>query len=428
MINNRLELAMDAGKHAFWDWDVKTNQTYFSPRYFTMLGYEPGDFNTEYQSWLNLLHPEDRHEASSIVQVCIKKSTPFSLDFRMKTKSGTWKWIRGKGKPYKSDRDGKLLRVVGTHEDITESKMALEELVESKKKYYDMIQNLMEGFYSVTPEGVLLEHNIEFTKILGLDPHKDYKGIFLPELWFTPENRKEYLEVLEKEGRISNYEIKVKRADDTKIEVMINARLVKDENGKPLRIEGSFLDISERKNMETKLLHSHNLMRYIIEHSNGAIAVHDKEMKYIYVSQRYLKDYKIEDPDIIGKHHYEVFPDLPQKWRDIHQRALKGEITSAERDPYPRADGTVEWTRWECRPWHKANSLIGGFIVYTEIITQRIKDELELKEKLNELEKFNKVMVGRENKMIELKREINHLLSELNLPARYSTPDESDQE
>ncbi len=75
-----------------------------------------------------------------------------------------------------------------------------------------------------------------------------------------------------------------------------------------------------------------------------------------------------------------VFPDLPQKWRDVHQRALAGEVSSSEEDPYLREDGTVDWTRWECRPWYESDGSIGGFIIYTEVITDRKRREDELRE------------------------------------------------
>uniref|UniRef100_UPI00351CB54D PAS domain S-box protein n=1 Tax=Methanomethylovorans sp. TaxID=2758717 RepID=UPI00351CB54D len=107
-------------------------------------------------------------------------------------------------------------------------------------------------------------------------------------------------------------------------------------------------------------------------------AVHDRDLKYIYVSQRYLNDYKVKESEIIGKHHYEVFPDLPPKWRDVHQKALMGEVSSAEDDPYMREDGSVDWTRWECRPWYEADGSIGGIVVYTEVITERKLVEKEL--------------------------------------------------
>jgi PAS domain S-box-containing protein len=143
--------------------------------------------------------------------------------------------------------------------------------------------------------------------------------------------------------------------------------------------ESHLKNITERMQSEQALSHSHELMRYVIEHSQSAIAIHDRDMKYIYVSQRYLQDYKVKDKDIIGKHHYDIFPDLPQKWRDVHQKALSGVISSADNDTYMRDDGTMEWTRWECRPWYEADGTIGGIIVYTEVITDRKKEEEALR-------------------------------------------------
>jgi PAS domain S-box-containing protein len=134
-------------------------------------------------------------------------------------------------------------------------------------------------------------------------------------------------------------------------------------------------EIAERKQAAGALAHSHDLMRYIIEHNRSSISVHDRDLKYIYVSQRYLEDYNIKERAIIGKHHYEVFPDLPQKWRDVHQKALSGQILSAEEDVYVNADGTEVWTRWECRPWYQADNSIGGIILYTEVITEKKKME-----------------------------------------------------
>lgn len=148
------------------------------------------------------------------------------------------------------------------------------------------------------------------------------------------------------------------------------------------------------KHFEEKLAHSHELMRYIIEHANSAVAVHDRELRYIYVSQNYLNQYRVKERDVIGKHHYEVFPDLPRKWREVHRRALAGEVSRADRDPYERADGTVEWTRWECRPWYEADHSIGGIIVYTEVITERVRAE-ETHAELSRLleDSFNEIYV-----------------------------------
>lgn len=144
-------------------------------------------------------------------------------------------------------------------------------------------------------------------------------------------------------------------------------------------------EITDRKKADIQLNHTKYLLQYVVEHTNSAVAVHDRDLRYLYVSKRYLRDYKVTDRNVIGKHHYEVFPDLPQKWRDVHQKALAGEVSSAEDDPYHREDGSVEWTRWECRPWYEADGEIGGIIVYTEVITKRKQAELEFKKTADQL-------------------------------------------
>jgi len=151
-----------------------------------------------------------------------------------------------------------------------------------------------------------------------------------------------------------------------------------NHQGKPLLMVGTHTDITQEKTLQEAVSHSHDLMQYIIHHNQSAIAVHDKDLRYIFVSQKYIDEYDVKDSDIIGKHHYDVFPDLPQKWRDVHQRVLKGEVISADRDIYIRQNGMHDWTRWECRPWYEKDGSIGGIIVYTEIITKHIQREIEI--------------------------------------------------
>ena len=110
------------------------------------------------------------------------------------------------------------------------------------------------------------------------------------------------------------------------------------------------------------------LMHYVVEHDLTAIAILDTDLHFMMASRRFLGDYRVEEEEIIGRHHDEVFPDIPQKWRDVHQRALQGEVTRSEQDVFLRADGRTDYTRWECRPWYRANGSIGGIILYTELL------------------------------------------------------------
>lgn len=155
-------------------------------------------------------------------------------------------------------------------------------------------------------------------------------------------------------------------------------------------------DITARKEAEARLKHWHEMMNYIIEHDPNAIAVLDRDFNYLFVSNRFLTDYKITRQDIIGKNHYEIFPEIPQYWREVHRRALAGEALGAEDEPFERADGRTDYVRWQCRPWLEQEGSIGGIVLYTEVVTARKEAEIaleqrtrELEERGSELERFN---------------------------------------
>ena len=91
---------------------------------------------------------------------------------------------------------------------------------------------------------------------------------------------------------------------------------------------------------------------------------------------------------MIGKHHYEVFPEIPERWREIHRRVLGGSVERAAADPFRRQDGHVDWVSWECRPWRRADGDIGGMILYSELITERREAEEELRQSRGQYETF----------------------------------------
>jgi len=119
----RFRQAMDASADGLWDWDIRTDRTYFSPSYFIMLGYAPDELPMNGGTWLNLMHPDDREQAMAANLDCIdNRCERFSTEFRMKTKDGGWKWILGRGRALQRAPNGRALRMIGTHADITARK------------------------------------------------------------------------------------------------------------------------------------------------------------------------------------------------------------------------------------------------------------------------------------------------------------------
>ncbi len=104
----------------------------------------------------------------------------------------------------------------------------------------------------------------------------------------------------------------------------------------------------------------------------------DRDMRYLVVSDRWSKDFHLNYDDLTGRLHYEVFPEIPERWKQIHQRCLAGATESCERDQFLRADGTLDWVKWEIRPWQDAKGGIGGIIIFSEVINDRVEAEDEI--------------------------------------------------
>ena len=116
-----------------------------------------------------------------------------------------------------------------------------------------------------------------------------------------------------------------------------------------------------------------NQLDLFIKYTPGAIAMFDNDLKYIKASDQWYKDYGI-DYDIVGKHHYEVFPQILEmpKWIDYHKRALQGEVIKEEEDELISQDGTKSYIKYEIRPWYDHKENIGGIIMFTEAVTEKV--------------------------------------------------------
>jgi PAS domain S-box-containing protein len=143
----------------------------------------------------------------------------------------------------------------------------------------------------------------------------------------------------------------------------------------------------ERKQAEAALALKEEMLRLFIRHTPAAIAVLDTEMRYLVVSDRWIKDYHHEGKELVGRSHYELFPDLPERWKEGHRRALAGAVEKSDEDQGRiRPDGSFDWLKWELRPWRKADGAIGGVIFFIEIITERKEREAEREKLIKDLQ------------------------------------------
>ena len=127
------------------------------------------------------------------------------------------------------------------------------------------------------------------------------------------------------------------------------------------------------------LTNEQSLLRLFIKHTPAAIAMFDTEMRYIQVSDRFLTDYDLQGQDLAGRSHYEVFPEIPERWREVHRRILAGAVERCDEESYVASDGSTGWLQWESLPWRKVDGEIGGLILFTQVITARKRAEEALR-------------------------------------------------
>lgn len=134
-----------------------------------------------------------------------------------------------------------------------------------------------------------------------------------------------------------------------------------------------FLKTLSSTNME-------NLFNIFLKHTPGTVAMLDRNMRYVAYSRRYLEDFSLDEEDLIGRHHYDVFPDLPQRWKTEHQECLNGREIPYREEPFERADGTIEWIGRKLCPWSLDNGDIGGILIFAEVLTSQKSAEEQLRD------------------------------------------------
>jgi len=285
----RLHLAVDASSDGLFDWDMEKDTAYFSPRYFSMLGYAPGDLPASFSTWTGLLHPDDRDQAISVINE-YRTGTREShiVEFRLRAKDGSWRWILSRAKITGRNAQGKPLRMVGTHTDITDRKRAEEVLQENEKRLL-MAQEIGKiGSWEYNLKTNRIWGSAEAARIYGLKPGEGDFPVGQVEACI-PERGRVHQALVDLIGSNKEYnlEFAINPADGTAQKIIHSmARLERDASGNPLRVTGVIQDITDRKRTEELLRESEEKYRTIFEESFDGLFITSPQGKILDMNRK----------------------------------------------------------------------------------------------------------------------------------------------
>jgi PAS domain S-box-containing protein len=265
--------------------------------------------------------------------------------------------------------------------DITTQKKAVEKLKSSEALLRETQQLTHSGSWEIDMFTGKNYWSAEAFRIFGLEPKGHGPTTEEFDKMIHPDDRGKYLDSIRmalKGGTSSNFDLRIIKADGEMRYIQAIGKPFYNDQGQVSKLYGAIIDITEHKRAEEDIRAKQEQLKSFIEFSPAAIAIFDKDMRYIAASNIWKKDYKLERKNIVGVCHYDIFPESSHRWREFHQRGFAGEVLSNPEDSYIRKNGRVQWFRWEIRPWYETDNKIGGIIMFTEIITERKEAEQAL--------------------------------------------------
>lgn len=411
---NRLKLTLESAELGSWDWNPMSGAVVFNDRWATMLGYRREELKPHVETWYNLLHPDDVAETMEHINAHLNGHTPiYQTEFRMRTKSGQWKWILDTGKVTQHNDQGQPIRMTGIHQDITERKQIEQALSQSEQQYRTIFENSIVGLSRSTPEGRYLIANQAFARILGYDSAEKLlreTTDITTQRYIDAHDRDNLKQLLNEHETVENFEYRVRCKDGTERWISSSVRLVRDDNGKIAYYEGVSIDINDRKLMENALRTSEENLRITLNSIGDAVIACDIDHKVIRMNPVAEKLTGWTETQAKGQPLGQVFHIINVKTGQLAEspveKVLKTEniVALANHTVLIARDGRESQIADSAAPIRdKSNNITGVVLVFRDVTEEyRIREELHKMQQLESIgtlaggiaHDFNNILAG----------------------------------
>ena len=397
-IKETKELLEETGRVARvggWDLDLKTNKLSWTPVTALIHEVEEG-YVPVLEEGINFYKEgESREKIIKAVDKAIRFGEPWNLDLQIVTAKGRSLWVRAIGKSIQEN--GKTVRLVGTFQDIDKAKRAEIEAANAKKLLDDVFNASSEvSVIATDKKGLITVFNRGAEIMLGYKA-KEMIGKHTPQIIHCQEEIEKHSEEVSAEFGypVEGFQVFVARAekngsekknwtyickDGNRRQVDLVVTPIRDMNQRTTGYLGIAVDITEKKKFELELIHEKSRLSAFVKHTPAAVAMLDRNLIYLAISNIWVKEFKLEESQVIGHSHYDLFSDIiTEESYDWHQRVLQGEIVGKQEEKV-KLPGINEdqYISWEMRPWYLYDGTIGGMMILSQNVTEMVKRRQEL--------------------------------------------------
>jgi len=342
------------------------------------LGFTPEEFLTSKVSFNHLVHPGDSAIAASLFSAQIESSSEDFL-IRLRHADGRIRIFRGSFFKEPASTPGSVtvhleladVRSIATPGDAI--LLASFKTLIAHTHDYLLIKNRNHVILAASEELAKFTDSIKESGKLADKTDYEVHPEAIADIGYELETR------AIAEGRRTNLIMELTDQEGKKYWIDNRKYPINGPDGDVIGIFGIAPDITRHLENERRVLESETLLHLFIEHAPAALAMFDREMRYLSASRRWLEMFSVTEAEVLGRCHYDVFPDLPERWKAAHTRTLAGESLRSDADYFERADGTHRWTQWETIPWRGDDGSVGGIVIFVNEITERIENQKRLR-------------------------------------------------
>ena len=287
----RLNLALSALDGGIWDWNLQTNEVYFSPGWARMLGYRSDELNTHLQTWEEALHPEDKARIMHAVEDHFERQTStYCSEYRMRTKTGDWIWIQDRGHVVARDENGRPLRMTGTDLNITARKEA-EEVIRLSDRSIQSASNGIVIVDATKKDYPVISVNKAFENMSGY-PADEILGRNCRFLQRDDRNQPEITEFQKaiKAGLPVHVILRNYKKDGTLFWNEVRVSPVRNENGKLTHFIGVMNDYTETKQAKEALQRAHDELEVRVKERTAELFEANKALKQQITERKRAED------------------------------------------------------------------------------------------------------------------------------------------